>query len=61
MLVFAAVYYFQYQYKEITWRDFINDYLAKGNVQRLEVVNKKWVRVVTKLTESVSKYLIIFI
>ncbi|XP_065221031.1 AFG3-like protein 2 [Planococcus citri] len=38
-----AVY--EMSYKEITWKDFINNYLARGIVERLEVVNKKWVRV----------------
>uniref|UniRef100_A0A8C8R6C1 AFG3 like matrix AAA peptidase subunit 2 n=1 Tax=Pelusios castaneus TaxID=367368 RepID=A0A8C8R6C1_9SAUR len=32
--------------KEITWKDFVNDFLAKGMVERLEVVNKHFVRVV---------------
>ncbi|XP_011642238.1 AFG3-like protein 2 [Pogonomyrmex barbatus] len=31
--------------KEITWREFIYNYLNKGVVDKLEVVNKKWVRV----------------
>ncbi|XP_033223327.1 AFG3-like protein 2 isoform X2 [Belonocnema kinseyi] len=31
--------------REITWRDFVNSYLNKGIVDKLEVVNKKWVRV----------------
>ncbi|XP_014215481.1 AFG3-like protein 2 isoform X2 [Copidosoma floridanum] len=31
--------------KEITWREFVNSYLNKGTVEKLEVVNKKWVRV----------------
>jgi len=35
-------------YKEIAWKDFVNSYLSKGIVEKLEVVNKKWVRV--KLT-----------
>ncbi|KAL3241241.1 m-AAA protease subunit YTA12 [Nakaseomyces bracarensis] len=32
--------------KEITWQDFRERYLAKGYVQRLEVVNKSYVQVV---------------
>ncbi|KAG9272948.1 AFG3-like protein 1 [Astyanax mexicanus] len=31
--------------KEISWRDFVTYYLAKGLVERLEVVNKQYVRV----------------
>ncbi|XP_072551141.1 mitochondrial inner membrane m-AAA protease component AFG3L1-like [Salminus brasiliensis] len=31
--------------REISWRDFVNCYLAKGLVERLEVVNKQYVRV----------------
>ncbi|CAF0763293.1 unnamed protein product [Rotaria sordida] len=40
--------YFTYNntlYKEITWKDFVSQYLLKGYVDKLEVVNKKWVRV----------------
>uniref|UniRef100_A0AC35FP10 AAA+ ATPase domain-containing protein n=2 Tax=Panagrolaimus sp. PS1159 TaxID=55785 RepID=A0AC35FP10_9BILA len=35
-------------YKEISWKEFFHDYLERGLVQRLEVVDKRWVRVVTK-------------
>ncbi|KAK2142771.1 hypothetical protein LSH36_915g00071 [Paralvinella palmiformis] len=31
--------------KEITWKEFVSTYLNAGAVERLEVVNKKWVRV----------------
>ena len=37
----------------------MNDYLNKGTVDRLEVVNKKWVKVVTKTIESVSDKLVL--
>ena len=33
------------RYKEITWKEFINNYLSRGIVDKLEVVNKKWVRI----------------
>lgn len=33
------------RYQEITWKDFINNYLSKGMIDKLEVVNKKWVKV----------------
>ncbi|PAA85910.1 hypothetical protein BOX15_Mlig007091g1, partial [Macrostomum lignano] len=53
MLVGAAglvglVYALNYagQFKEITWKEFVNDYLSKGLVGQLEVVNREWVRVV---------------
>lgn len=36
---------YQTQYREITYKDFVQNYLARGNVERLEVVNKKWVRI----------------
>ncbi|XP_042353617.1 AFG3-like protein 2 isoform X2 [Plectropomus leopardus] len=32
--------------REVTWKDFVNNYLSKGVVDRLEVVNKRYVRVV---------------
>ncbi|XP_058063839.1 AFG3-like protein 2 [Anopheles bellator] len=44
----SAIAYFEMGYKEVTWKEFINNYLARGIVDKLEVVNKKWVRV--KLT-----------
>jgi AFG3 family protein len=53
MAVIFAYSYFYERYKEITWRDFVNDYLNKGMVDRLEVVNKRWVRVVLKNQEMV--------
>ncbi|XP_076469956.1 mitochondrial inner membrane m-AAA protease component AFG3L2-like [Babylonia areolata] len=36
---------YQNQYREITFKDFVNGYLTRGIVDKLEVVNKKWVRV----------------
>lgn len=41
----ASIAYFELRYKEISWRDFVNQYLNKGIVDKLEVINKKWVRV----------------
>lgn len=41
----AAYVMYEMNYKEITWKDFVNSVLAKGTVEKLEVVNKKWVRV----------------
>lgn len=37
--------YYQLGYREITWKEFSKNYLAKGIVEKLEVINKKWVRV----------------
>nr|XP_033790005.1 AFG3-like protein 2 isoform X2 [Geotrypetes seraphini] len=44
----ATTYYFFFRSsgKEITWKDFVNSYLSKGTVERLEVVNKRFVRVI---------------
>ena len=33
-------------YVEISWKEFQNKYLSRGLVTRLEVINKKWVRVI---------------
>ncbi|CAH2284751.1 AFG3 2 [Pelobates cultripes] len=38
--------FFRKSGREITWKDFINNYLSKDVVDRLEVVNKRFVRVV---------------
>lgn len=32
-------------YQEISWKDFVHSYLLPGKVGQLQVVNKKWVRV----------------
>ncbi|KAM6973313.1 mitochondrial inner membrane m-AAA protease component AFG3L1-like [Aplochiton taeniatus] len=40
------LYYFRDTGKEITWKDFVHRYLGRGVVDRLEVVNKQYVRVV---------------
>ncbi|TKR95078.1 hypothetical protein L596_009294 [Steinernema carpocapsae] len=34
-------------YKEISWKEFYSDFLERGIVDRLEVVDKRWVRIVT--------------
>ena len=52
---FIAYYYFYGRYKEISWRDFVYEYLKKGTVQSLDVVNKRWVRIKTFNSEDVSK------
>jgi AFG3 family protein len=41
------------RYREISWREFINDYLAKDMVSKVEVVNKSWVEIVSKNQEMV--------
>ncbi|KAM8966422.1 mitochondrial inner membrane m-AAA protease component AFG3L2 isoform 2-T2 [Pelodytes ibericus] len=38
--------FFRSSGREITWKDFINNYLSKDVVERLEVVNKRFVRVI---------------
>ncbi|KFD61592.1 hypothetical protein M514_04173 [Trichuris suis] len=44
MAAIVVLYYYM-GYREITWKEFVNSYLSKGAVDKLEVVNKKWVRV----------------
>jgi AFG3 family protein len=36
------------RYREISWKEFVESHLARDNVDRLEVVNNKWVKVVSK-------------
>lgn len=43
--VLAIIAYNELRYKEITWKEFVNLYLTRNIVEKLEVVNKKWVRV----------------
>uniref|UniRef100_A0A672YBE9 Si:ch1073-174d20.2 n=1 Tax=Sphaeramia orbicularis TaxID=375764 RepID=A0A672YBE9_9TELE len=39
-------YYFRDNGREITWKDFVHRFLGRGMVERLEVVNKQYVRVI---------------
>lgn len=55
MVTIMAISMINEHYREITWRDFVNEYLIKERVHRLDVVNKKWVRVVLKNPEMVHK------
>ncbi|XP_022909281.1 mitochondrial inner membrane m-AAA protease component AFG3L2 [Onthophagus taurus] len=48
----ATLAFWEMGYKEIGWKEFVHNYLARGVVDKLEVVNKKWVRV--KLTAGNS-------
>ncbi|XP_078526343.1 mitochondrial inner membrane m-AAA protease component AFG3L1-like [Lissotriton helveticus] len=48
--------YFRDNGKEITWKDFVHYYLAQGLVDRLDVVNKQFVRVVPAPGVSSDKY-----
>lgn len=41
----AAGAYYQMAFKELTWKEFTKNYLNKGVVEKLEVINKKWVKV----------------
>lgn len=43
--IIGGLAYSEMGYREIGWKEFINSYLARGIVEKLEVVNKKWVRV----------------
>ena len=36
---------------QITFKEFVDNYLLRNNVERLEVVNKHYVRVRTRATE----------
>ncbi|KAK3920457.1 AFG3-like protein 2 [Frankliniella fusca] len=47
VLLLGAFLMYSRSGQEITWKDFLNNYLSKGAVERLEVVNKKFVRVVS--------------
>eukprot|EP00092_Neocalanus_flemingeri_P036230 GFUD01039447.1.p1 GENE.GFUD01039447.1~~GFUD01039447.1.p1 ORF type:complete len:793 (+),score=314.28 GFUD01039447.1:112-2490(+) len=35
----------QSKYREISWKEFVGSYLSTGKVDRLEVINNKWVKV----------------
>ena len=54
-LALGVLYYLsvQGQYREISWKEFVNSYLLRGKVDRCEVVNNKWVRI--RLTDGSSE------
>ncbi|KAH8298637.1 hypothetical protein KR018_004553 [Drosophila ironensis] len=52
VVLLGSFAFFEMGYKEISWKEFVNSYLTKGVVEKLEVVNKKWVRV--RLQQSSS-------
>lgn len=39
-------YYYKNVNREISWKDFVHQYLSRGLVERLEVVNKQYIRVI---------------
>lgn len=47
---FGTVAFLMYaeSFKEISWQEFVEQYLQAGMVQRIDVVNKDWVKVVLK-------------
>ncbi|XP_006860314.1 PREDICTED: AFG3-like protein 1-like [Chrysochloris asiatica] len=49
-------FYFRDPGKEISWKHFVQYYLARGLVDRLEVVNKQYVRVIPVPGTSAEKY-----
>uniref|UniRef100_A0A8C5Z315 AFG3-like protein 1 n=1 Tax=Marmota marmota marmota TaxID=9994 RepID=A0A8C5Z315_MARMA len=49
-------FYFRDPGKEITWKHFVQYYLARGLVDRLEVVNKQFVRVIPSPGASSERY-----
>ncbi|XP_011828007.1 PREDICTED: AFG3-like protein 1 [Mandrillus leucophaeus] len=48
--------YFRDPGREITWKHFVQNYLARGLVDRLEVVNKQFVRVIPAPGTSSEKF-----
>jgi hypothetical protein len=44
-------------YKEISWKEFFSDFVEQGKVERLEVIDKRWVRVITKDSSSPVRFL----
>jgi len=50
----GLLFYYNMAYKEITYKDFVHDYLAKGLVDKLEIVNKRYVKVMLVPGHSVG-------
>ncbi|VDO58158.1 unnamed protein product [Haemonchus placei] len=56
--VIVAIYLFiEYQsYREISWKEFFHEFLEPGIVDRLEVVDKRWVRIVSSAKTGQTCY-----
>jgi len=52
MGVLAMVYMNQMKYREISWKEFVTQHLSRGTVEKLEVINHKWVKVHTNSSLS---------
>ena len=39
---------YQASFEEVSWGAFVDQYLSRGVVERLEVINRQWVRVVLR-------------
>ncbi|XP_018412361.1 PREDICTED: AFG3-like protein 2 [Nanorana parkeri] len=47
-----SYFIFKKQPVEITWKDFVNNYLSEGMVDRLQVVNKRYVKVMLATSKT---------
>jgi len=45
VIIGVLLFIYNMMYKEITWKEFLKNYLSKGFVDKIEVRNKKWVKV----------------
>ena len=43
--ILAFLYLNQMKYREISWKEFVTQHLSRGTVEKLEVINHKWVKV----------------
>ncbi|RZF44219.1 hypothetical protein LSTR_LSTR003859 [Laodelphax striatellus] len=57
IVVFGVSISYYSSFEEIAWKEFVNNYLSKGVVEKLEVVNKKWVKVRLNNSELSGKIL----
>jgi len=43
--VLALIFINQMNYREISWKEFVTQHLSRGTVEKLEVINSKWVKI----------------
>ncbi|KAJ1355473.1 Paraplegin [Parelaphostrongylus tenuis] len=56
-LIVALYLFMDYQsYKEISWKEFFHDFLEPRIVDRLEVVDKRWVRIISSAKATGQTY-----
>jgi len=50
--VLALIFLNQMNYREISWKEFVTQHLSRGTVDKIEVINHKWVKIISNSSVS---------